>query len=104
MPKERKEKKSLRFSAIITGASRSLEEPRGAPKEAARRDMPKHDFEGVSVSILKQYFGISVAICNYIHTCAEKKRKKDYTFRRQFNEKPSIIPGCPVCMRIVMCS
>jgi len=26
----------------------------------------------------------------------EKKRKeKDYTFRRQLNEKPSIIPGCP---------
>jgi hypothetical protein len=26
----------------------------------------------------------------------EKKRKrKDYAFRRQFNEKPSIIPGCP---------
>ena len=27
---------------------------------------------------------------------AEKKRKrKDYAFRRQFNEKPSIILGCP---------
>ena len=29
----------------------------------------------------------------------EKKRKerkrKDYAFRRQFNEKPSLIPGCP---------
>jgi len=29
----------------------------------------------------------------------EKKRKEkkrlDYAFRRQFNEKPSIIPGCP---------
>jgi len=26
----------------------------------------------------------------------EKKRgKKDYAFRRQFKEKPSIIPGCP---------
>jgi len=23
--------------------------------------------------------------------------RKDYTFRRQFNEKPSIIPGCPGC-------
>jgi len=23
------------------------------------------------------------------------KKRKDYTFRRQFNEKPSIIPGCP---------
>ena len=26
--------------------------------------------------------------------CLEKKRK-DYIFRRQFIEKPSIIPGCP---------
>ncbi len=23
------------------------------------------------------------------------EKRKDYTFRRQFNEKPSIIPGCP---------
>ena len=23
------------------------------------------------------------------------KKRKDYAFRRQFNEKPSIIPGCP---------
>ena len=29
-------------------------------------------------------------------TALEKKRKrKDYAFLRQFNEKPSIIPGCP---------
>ncbi len=25
----------------------------------------------------------------------EKKKKKDYAFRRQFKEKPSITPGCP---------
>jgi len=25
----------------------------------------------------------------------KKRKRKDYTFRRQFNEKPSIIPGCP---------
>ncbi len=25
----------------------------------------------------------------------KEKKRKDYTFRRQFNEKPSIIPGCP---------
>ena len=24
-----------------------------------------------------------------------RKKRKDYAFRRQFNEKPSIIPGCP---------
>ncbi len=24
-----------------------------------------------------------------------KKTRKDYAFRRQFNEKPSMIPGCP---------
>jgi len=32
------------------------------------------------------------------HTDSWHKRKKgknDYTFRRHFNEKPSIIPGCP---------
>jgi len=28
----------------------------------------------------------------------KKENRKDYAFRRQFNEKPSIIPGCPgVC-------
>jgi hypothetical protein len=25
----------------------------------------------------------------------KKRKEKDYAFRRQFNEKPSIIPGCP---------
>ena len=25
----------------------------------------------------------------------KKKKRKDYAFWRQFNEKPSIIPGCP---------
>ena len=31
-----------------------------------------------------------------VHVCDRKKKKrKDYTFRRQFHEKPSIIPGCP---------
>ncbi len=24
-----------------------------------------------------------------------EKRRKDYTFQHQFNEKPSIVPGCP---------
>jgi len=25
----------------------------------------------------------------------KKTKRKDYTFRRQFDEKPSVIPGCP---------
>jgi len=25
----------------------------------------------------------------------QEKKRKDYTFWRQFNEKPSIMPGCP---------
>ncbi len=25
----------------------------------------------------------------------EEKKRQDYAFRRQFNEKPSIVPGCP---------
>ncbi len=25
----------------------------------------------------------------------KEKKRQDYAFRRQFNEKPSIIPGCP---------
>jgi len=25
----------------------------------------------------------------------KEKKRKDYAFRRQFNENPSIIPGCP---------
>jgi len=27
---------------------------------------------------------------------ARKKKRKDYAFQHQFNEKPSIIPGCPM--------
>ena len=29
------------------------------------------------------------------HPKKKKRKRKDYTFWRQFNEKPSIIPGCP---------
>ena len=25
----------------------------------------------------------------------QEKKREDYAFRRQFDEKPSIIPGCP---------
>jgi len=30
----------------------------------------------------------------------KEKKRKDYAFRRQFNEKPSIIPGCPGAMAL----
>jgi len=39
----------------------------------------------------------------FLHEMKRKeKKRKDYAFRRQFNEKPSIIPGCPdpFCMHI----
>jgi len=29
----------------------------------------------------------------------KEKKRKDYAFRRQFNEKPSIVPGCPEIKR-----
>ena len=28
-------------------------------------------------------------------TKRKEKKRQDYAFRRQFNEKPSMIPGCP---------
>ncbi len=31
---------------------------------------------------------------------AEERKRKDYTFLRQFNEKPNVIPGCPVSCRM----
>jgi len=35
---------------------------------------------------------------NLVHNLPphQEKKRKDYAFRRQFNEKPSVIPGCPV--------
>ncbi len=30
-----------------------------------------------------------------LFACQTEKKRKDYTFWRQFHEKPSIIPGCP---------
>ena len=29
------------------------------------------------------------------HQVRKEKKRKNYAFRRQFNEKPSMIPGCP---------
>ncbi len=31
----------------------------------------------------------------------QKQKSKDYAFRGQFNEKPSIIPGCPEYVFII---
>ena len=36
-------------------------------------------------------------------TKQKEKKRKDYIFRRQFNEKPSIIPGCPVVLQDRCC-
>jgi len=33
--------------------------------------------------------------CPHAAATALEKKRKDYAFWRQFNEKPSIIPGCP---------
>ena len=33
----------------------------------------------------------------------KEKKRLDYTFRRQFNEKPSIIPGCPGSCPSLLC-
>ena len=44
------------------------------------------------------------AVCRYqqqvtsvlcVAEYVETRKRKDYAFQRQFNEKPSIIPGCP---------
>jgi len=38
-------------------------------------------------------------LCLLLHhqpTRNEMKKRKDYVFRHQFDEKPSIIPGCPL--------
>ncbi len=35
------------------------------------------------------------------HAKRKEKKRKDYTFRRQFNEKPSIIPGCPEAWHVL---
>ncbi len=32
-----------------------------------------------------------------------EKKRKDYAFRHQFNEKPSIIPGCPGKLSLSHC-
>jgi len=44
---------------------------------------------------IAQQFGVAFRCVHLLSENLEKKRK-DYTFRRQFNEKPSIIPGSPV--------
>jgi len=36
-----------------------------------------------------------VSTCDFCQRIKSTHERKDYAFRRQFNEKPSIIPGCP---------
>jgi len=38
----------------------------------------------------------------YISCSRKRKKRKDYAFWRQFNEKPSMIPGCPGTMQHIV--
>ncbi len=38
---------------------------------------------------------LQVLQCHYGRCPRKKKEGKDYKFQRQFNQKPSIMPGCP---------
>jgi len=40
-------------------------------------------------------YGASVATLSLAELLAAEKKRKNYAFQRQFNEKPSILPGCP---------
>ncbi len=35
-------------------------------------------------------------------TARKEKKRKDYAFRRQFDEKPNIIPGCPGMVKVMI--
>ena len=47
-------------------------------------------------NIIAQMARYSIAVAEHLPR-QRRKEKKDYAFRRQFDEKPSIIPGCPLC-------
>ena len=44
-------------------------------------------------------YGYVAETCHYRRRekrrTGEEKERRDYAFRREFNEKPSITPGCP---------
>ena len=40
---------------------------------------------------------VMFAVSSHKKEKKKEKKRKDYAFRRQINEKPSIIPGCPGC-------
>ncbi len=50
---------------------------------------------GAYVRQLQGYLHLADSCRVTIVVVSRKDKRKDYTFRRQFNEKPSIIPGCP---------
>jgi len=56
----------------------------------------QHDARSCSFWEIRRVIGSGLRVS---HCCTDgkekKKKRKDYAFRRQFNEKPSIIPGCP---------
>ncbi len=45
-----------------------------------------------SIYFLMSHYQINSMVSPIVR---KEKKRKDYAFRRQFNEKPSIIPGCP---------
>ena len=49
-------------------------------------------------TILGEQLFCAVLLCFLLCVCTgflKEKKRNDYAFWRQFNEKPSIIPGCP---------
>ena len=60
----------------------------------------RQEAERETYQMLDLYAGVyehllAVPVCKVSTITRKEKKRKDYAFRRQFNEKPSIIPGCP---------
>ena len=75
---------------------------RGQYEEAVQLIMQPRDGEREeSAEARRLYLDKGASACMW----AEKKREqKDFALLRQFNEKPSIVPGCPACLRVQCCT
>ncbi len=86
----------------LEGVSELQPIPRLSPRDGAAADEEAE--YGQMVEEMQQVVLVCLHDCLLeLNSLRKEKKKKDYAFWRQFNEKPSSIPGCPGLNSLTHC-
>jgi len=97
--RKRKEKKGKERK----GKERKGKERKGKKRKEKRKEKERKVPRAEQDSLMQCNQSLQGSPCNISKHCKQsspvktqkEKKRKDYAFRRQFDVKPSVIPGCP---------